>query len=75
VFVNGVPPEMGKTQKIMMSFEEKNENWINKMINSISRIRQKIRPGRHYPRQSRKPYSRWKSSNTSKKIVSISMGA
>ena len=63
-------------EKIIMAFEEKNENWIDKMINSVSRIRQKIRPGRHYLRRSRKPYSRWQSSNASKNKISIaSIGA
>jgi len=39
-------------------------------------IRQKIRPGRHYPRRSRKPYTKWQSSNASKNKISIvSIGA
>jgi hypothetical protein len=33
---------------------------IPSMLNSISRVRQKIRPGRHTPRQSRKPMNKWK---------------
>jgi hypothetical protein len=32
---------------------------VDKMIKSIARIRQKIRPNRHYPRVSRKPASKW----------------
>jgi hypothetical protein len=34
-------------------------SWISKMITSISRIRYKIRPGRTYPRRSRRPISKW----------------
>lgn len=55
-------------EKIIMTVEECQESWLPKMLNSISRIHQKIRPGRHYPRQSRKPYTRWQSSNASKTV-------
>jgi len=48
-------------EKLIISLE-KEKNWLLKMLNSISYVRQKIRPGRHYPRQSRKPYSTWQSS-------------
>jgi len=33
--------------------------WLEKIINSIARVRQKIRPERHYPRISHKPGDRW----------------
>jgi hypothetical protein len=39
---------------------------LPKMLNSISRVRQKMRPGRHAPRQSRKPINKWLSSNRDK---------
>lgn len=59
-------------EKLLLSLgleeEEKKEGWLSKIVKSISRVRQKIRPGRHYPRCSRKPYNRWKSSNTSKLV-------
>jgi hypothetical protein len=34
-------------------------DWLPKIISSISRIRQKIRPDRHYPRISHKPCDKW----------------
>jgi len=37
--------------------------FISNILKGISRVRQKIRPGRHSPRQSRKPINKWKSSN------------
>jgi len=58
-------------EKIILDIDEQKENWIHKMLNSISYIRQKIRPGRHYPRRSRKPYTKWQSSNASKNKISI----
>lgn len=58
-------------ETIVMTIEEEKNNWIDRILNFISRIHQKIRPGRHYPRQSRKPYTKWQSSNASKKILSI----
>ncbi|WP_341754154.1 hypothetical protein [Candidatus Tisiphia endosymbiont of Dioctria rufipes] len=33
--------------------------WLPKITSSISRIRQKIRPNRHYPRISHKPADKW----------------
>ena len=36
-------------------------NLVDRIIGSISRIRQKIRPNRHYQRISRKPVSKWTS--------------
>jgi hypothetical protein len=37
--------------------------FLSNILKSISRVRQKIRPGRHSPRQSRKPINKWKSSS------------
>lgn len=34
--------------------------FFDKIIRNIAKLRQKIRPGRHYPRQSRKPINKWK---------------
>jgi len=45
-------------KKIIMTIEEEKNNWIDRILNGISHIRQKIRPGRHYPKQSRKPYTK-----------------
>lgn len=53
-------------EKLILSLEPEKKGWLSKMLLSISRVRQKIRPGRHYPRCSRKPYNRWKSSNDPK---------
>jgi len=45
---------------------QKTERFLSKILHGIANIRQKIRPGRHYPRRSRKPYTKWKSRNASK---------
>ena len=37
------------------------KDWLPKITNSIARIRQKIRPNRHYPRISHRPRDRWSS--------------
>lgn len=42
-------------EKLVISLEEKKESWLSKMLTSISRVRQKIRPDRHFPRCSNKP--------------------
>jgi hypothetical protein len=49
----------------MMPNNEKNYS-LASILTSISLVRQKIRPGRHYPRQSRKPMDKWHSSNGGK---------
>jgi len=36
------------------------KDYLDKIIKGISRLKQKIRPGRHAPRQSRKPIKKWK---------------
>ncbi len=48
-------------EKLLMATEEKN-NWHSKMVKSISRVQQKIRPGRHFLRESKKPGHKWRSS-------------
>ena len=53
-------------EKLILSIGEKIEYLTSTILSNITNNRQKIRPGRHYPRRSRKPYSRWKSSNASK---------
>lgn len=53
-------------EKMMMSLGDEPLSWLPKILKSIARIRQKIRPGRHYPRKSEKPRGNWKSSNTVK---------
>lgn len=52
-------------EKLIVSLEAE-KSWLSKILNSISYVRQKIRPGRHYPRRSEKPYSKWQSSSRSK---------
>ena len=34
-------------------------NWVTNVIHMILRVRQKIRPGRAFPRQSFKPRNKW----------------
>lgn len=53
-------------ERLMISIGQETEDWLSKIVNSIAKVKQKIRPGRHYPRKSRKPRSGWRSSNTSK---------
>lgn len=53
-------------EELMISVPREAESFLSKILNNIAIIRQKIRPGRHYPRRSRKPYTKWKSSNASK---------
>lgn len=53
-------------ERLIIPVKQEIEHWLSKILNSIATIRQKIRPGRHYPRRSRKPRGGWKSSNTSK---------
>jgi hypothetical protein len=57
---------IGRYIEELIMIKQEKENWLSKILISISRMRQKIRPGRHYPRRSRKPYTKWKSSNASK---------
>jgi hypothetical protein len=53
-------------EKLLLPMNNKNLDCLPKILNSISRVRQKIRPGRHTPRQSRKPINKWSSSNGGK---------
>lgn len=53
-------------EELVISVETKNEIFLTAILNSISYVRQKIRPGRHYPRRSRRPHNKWQSSNASK---------
>ncbi len=55
-------------EKLIISFSQEMDDWLQRILDNITNIRQKIRPGRHYPRKSRKPYTKWKSSNASKII-------
>lgn len=50
-------------EKLIISLEKKKESWLSRILSSISRVRQKIRPGRHFPRSSNKIYTKWRSSN------------
>lgn len=49
--------------KIFLISNKKPSKWMPKIIMSISRVRQKIRPKRHYPRVSKKPIRKWNSGN------------
>lgn len=48
-------------EKLLMAPDKEN-NWRTKMVKSICRVRQKIRPGRHFLRQSKSPGRKWRSS-------------
>lgn len=47
-------------EKLLLSIDNEKMGWLTNMLKSISRVCQKIRPGRHAPRQSRKPINKWK---------------
>ena len=49
--------------KLLCPVGNEDFGFISNMLKGISRVRQKIRPGRHSPRQSRKPINKWKSSS------------
>jgi len=53
-------------EKLFLPINNGNFGCLPGMLNSISRVRQRIRPGRHAPRQSRKPLKKWSSSNGGK---------
>jgi hypothetical protein len=55
-------------EKLLLPINNKKEDWLMSMLESISRVRQRIRPGRHTARQSRKPINKWQSSNGVKVI-------
>ncbi len=46
-------------ENLFLDAYEKLVNWTTKVIYMILRVRQKIRPGRSFPRQSLKPERRW----------------
>ena len=50
-------------EKLLLPENEHGFPCIPGMLGSIARVRQKIRRGRHSPRQSRKPVKKWTSSN------------
>jgi hypothetical protein len=49
--------------KLLCPVDIEDINFVSNILKGISRVRQKIRPGRHSPRQSRKPINKWKSSS------------
>lgn len=53
-------------EKLIYYVSDEDDGFLNNTLQSISRVRQKIRPGRHLPRQSRKPINKWKSSRGEK---------
>jgi hypothetical protein len=50
-------------EKLIIFSVQEAENFLEKMLSSITSVRQKIRPGRHCPRRSRKPYTKWQTGN------------
>ncbi len=55
-------------EKLLFQIKNKKNYCLANILSSISRVRQKIRPSRHVPRQSRKPVNKWKSSNGGKVV-------
>lgn len=55
-------------EKLLLSIEPEKFSWLSKILSSISRVRQRVRAGRHSPRQSKKPTNDWRSSNASKSV-------
>nr|WP_256597754.1 IS4 family transposase [Moritella viscosa] len=53
--------------KLIFLQKEMEHDWINRLVQSISRIRQKIRRGRHVPRISRRAIRKWRSGERGKK--------
>ncbi len=53
-------------EKLIVTAKEETENFVLKMLNNITHNRQKIRLGRHYPRRSRKPTTKWQNNNIRK---------
>lgn len=53
-------------EKLLLPVNDGGFDCLSTILNSISRVRQKIRPGRHALRQSRKPINKWSSSNGGK---------
>lgn len=49
--------------KLLCAVGNEGFGFISNILKGISRVRQRIRPGRHSPRQSRKLINKWKSSN------------
>ena len=54
-------------EKLIIFSVQEAEDLLSKMLSSITSIRQKIRPGRHCPRRSRKPYTKWDNGNVANK--------
>ena len=46
-------------ENLFLDSYEEIKNWTIKVIQRIIRVRQKIRPGRSFPRKSLKPVRRW----------------
>jgi len=58
---------IGRSLETLLSpMHHENLDYLGRILNSISRVRQKIRSGRHVPRHSRKPINKWSSSNEGK---------
>lgn len=55
-------------EKLFLKTNNEEFDWLSSLLKSIARVRQKIRPGRHTPRQSRKPRNKWASSNGGKVV-------
>lgn len=54
-------------EKLIISIEEIQANWLYKILINISGVRQKIRTGRHYPRRSMKSSNKWRNTLLCKK--------
>jgi hypothetical protein len=50
-------------EKLICSVTDQTVEYLGGLIESIGRVRQRIRPGRHTKRESRRPLKKWSSSN------------
>ena len=57
-----------RLEKLLLPVSDKHFECIQNMLNSIARVRQRIRRGRHSLRQSRRPVKKWSSSNAGKTV-------
>jgi hypothetical protein len=52
-------------EKLVLAAYDQLNQWTPKLIHMMLRVRQKIRPGRSYPRHSHKPAKKWGAKGTS----------
>lgn len=58
-------------ENLFLDSYEEIENWTRKVIHLILRVRQKIRPGRSFPRRSYKPTAKWERRGRNKLVLRL----